>query len=383
MLILRALTLLKKRSKYSNNRAAQNENCWIFHLFSHFEPLLPAGCWAYVGSKPSNHCNESHTVLAPHSRAPGGVAGFVFVWDVVSNLPLSVGRGSVRYWWFSPTEQAWRIDILFSTAALSTLLFVPRVKANPIICSCSSTWLCTMKSSTFFLLVAEMTTYGTLPFGIDEARCLHIPYPNVALKGHGFGKGLCRENQNRAPTHAAGTHSWLQTDSLCPCNTTATATCEHSGHWAQIATRWASWEQGHVRASRGNSKATAVGTELWGEKSEGLAVPQPQSLSLQHTGRVQPNSSPPIFTTQAFQVKQQSLQLITVWISPVLPYLLLSFQLNLSNGIGLRFPFWSKGMHLNEPRRCEAVARALPNTLPAPRSALCGSAAGRTSGRQQ
>lgn len=64
-----------------------------------------------------------------------------------------------------------------------------------------------MKSSTFFLLVAEMTTYGTLPFGIDEVRCLHIPYPNVALKGHGFGKGLCRENQNRAPTHAAGTHS--------------------------------------------------------------------------------------------------------------------------------------------------------------------------------
>lgn len=253
MLILRALTLLKKRSKYSNNRAAQNENCWIFHLFSHFEPLLPAGCWAYVGSKPSNHCNESHTVLAPHSRAPGGVAGFVFVWDVVSNLPLSVGRGSVRYWWFSPTEQAWRIDILFSTAALSTLLFVPRVKANPIICSCSSTWLCTMKSSTFFLLVAEMTTYGTLPFGIDEARCLHIPYPNVALKGHGFGKGLCRENQNRAPTHAAGTHSWLQTDSLCPCNTTATATCEHSSHWAQIATgcEGLTWEfKSHSRGHR-------------------------------------------------------------------------------------------------------------------------------------
>lgn len=67
-----------------------------------------------------------------------------------------------------------------------------------------------MKSSTFFLLVAEMTTYGTLPFGIDEVRCLHIPYPNVALKGRGFGKGLkglCRENQNRAPTHAAGAHS--------------------------------------------------------------------------------------------------------------------------------------------------------------------------------
>lgn len=55
----------------------------------------------------------------------------------------------------------------------------------------------------------------------------------------------------------------------------------------------------------------------WAQSSEekrvkGLPVPQPQSLSLQHTGRVQPNSSPPIFTTQAFQVKQQSLQLITV-----------------------------------------------------------------------
>lgn len=187
------------------------------------------------------------------SRAPGGVAGFVFVWDVVSNLPLSVSHESVHYWWFSPTEQAWRIDILFSTAARSTLLFVPRVKANPIICSCSSTWLCTMKSSTFFLLVAEMTTYGTLPFGIDEVRCLHIPYPNVALKGHGFGKGLCRENQNRAPTHAAGTHSWLQTDSLCPCNTTATATCEHSSHWAQIATgcEGLTWEfKSHSRGHR-------------------------------------------------------------------------------------------------------------------------------------